>query len=95
MVNARWAHPVFHWYNHLASILIPSIGLEDIIAHTKALTKFTQKLFYDSQQRLSLLDTEVCPVRKSILQNRMALHVVTTRRHLCHDPNEMLCVHNG
>ena len=33
---------------HLASIFIPSIGLEDIIAHTEALTKFTQKLFYDS-----------------------------------------------
>ena len=30
---------------HLASIFIPSIGLEDITAHTEALTKFTQKLF--------------------------------------------------
>lgn len=33
---------VFHWHNHLAALFVPSIDLEDIIAHIEALTKFTQ-----------------------------------------------------
>ena len=32
----------FHWYNHVATVFIPSIGLEDTIVHIETLTKFTQ-----------------------------------------------------
>ena len=76
LLKARWARSVFHWYDHLASIFVPSIGLEDIIAHIEALTKFTQQGFDDSRQSLSLLNTEMCLVRKAILQKRMALDVI-------------------
>lgn len=55
---------------------VPSIGLKDIIAHIESLTKFTQQAFNDSQQSLSLLNTEMCLVRKAILQKRMALDVI-------------------
>lgn len=37
------ARCVFQWYNHLATIFIPSIGLEDVMAHVESLTKFTQQ----------------------------------------------------
>ena len=54
----RWTSFVFSWYNHLATIFVSSIGLEDIITHIEALTKFTQQALIDSWQNLSLLNTE-------------------------------------
>lgn len=47
----------FHWCTHLAAIFVPSISLEDTIAHIEALTKFIQQALNDSQQSLSLLNT--------------------------------------
>lgn len=43
LLKARRVHSVFHWYDHLAAIFVPFIGLEDGIAHIKALIKFTQQ----------------------------------------------------
>ena len=41
-VQAQWIkRSVFHWYNHLAAIFVPLVGLEDVIAHMEALIKFT------------------------------------------------------
>ena len=48
----------------------PSIGLEDTVAHTGALTKFTQQTLNNSQQSLSLLNTEISLKRKAVLQSR-------------------------
>ena len=73
LLQARWAHSVFYWYNHLATIFVPSIGLEDIIAYRKALTNFTQQALNDSLQSLSLPITEISFMRKAVLQNRRAL----------------------
>lgn len=58
----------FHWYNHLATIFVPSICLEDGIAHVGELTKFTQQTLSDSRQSLSLLNIEMSLKRKTILQ---------------------------
>ena len=41
LFKATWACSVFHCYNYLVAILVPSISLEDNIAHMEALTKFT------------------------------------------------------
>lgn len=38
------AHSVFHQYDDLAAILIPSIGLEKILGHIEAFIKFPQQL---------------------------------------------------
>ena len=57
--------------------VVPSVGLEDVAAHTEALTKFTQQVLNDSQQSLSLLNTKMSLMRKAGLQNRMALDIVT------------------
>lgn len=43
-----------------------------MIAHTEALTKFTQQALNDSQQSLSLLNTEMCLMSNSVLQRGCA-----------------------
>lgn len=45
--------------DHLAATFFPSIALEDIRAHVEVLTKFIQKTLNDSQQSLSLLNSEM------------------------------------
>ena len=75
--QARGPHFVFHWYNHLASLTISSVDLEDVIAHTEALTKFTQQALNDNKQSLSLLNTEICLMSNTVLQKRMGLDIIT------------------
>ena len=77
LLKARGPHFVFHWYSHLASLTLSSVDLEDIVAHTEALSKFTQKGLNDSQQSLSLLNTEICLTSNSVLQKRMGLNTIT------------------
>lgn len=77
ILQHRWAQSVFHWYDHLASIFIPSGGLEDVIWHIETLTKYTQKALNDTAQGISLLNFEVQMMRKAIIQNRMALDILT------------------
>ena len=52
---------------------MPSIGLENVIDHTEALTTFTQQALHDSNQAISLLNSEVSMVRKVVLQKHKAL----------------------
>ena len=54
-----------------------SIGLENVISHIEALTKFTQKALNDRNQTINLLNFEVSMIRNSVLQNYMALDVLT------------------
>ena len=70
---ARWVkQSVFHWDDHLAAILLPPVGLEDVIAHIEALTAFTQQVLNESNQVVSLLNSGVSMMTKEVLQNRMA-----------------------
>ena len=40
LAQAWWTQrSVFHWYDHLAAIFVPSVELEDVIADTEALTE--------------------------------------------------------
>ena len=75
---AQWTQrSVFHWYDHLAAIFVPSVGLENVISDIKALKKFTQKTLNDSNQAIILLNSEVSLLRKAVLQNCMALVILT------------------
>ena len=69
---------VFHWYDHLAATFVPSVGLENVISHIEALAKFTQNTLNGSNQATSLLNSEVSMMRKAVLQNCMALDILTT-----------------
>lgn len=37
LLKARWAHSVFHYYDGLAAIFVPSIGLVGVLAQIEAL----------------------------------------------------------
>ena len=40
LTQAWWTQrSVFHWYDHLAAPFVPSVELEDVIAHIEALTE--------------------------------------------------------
>lgn len=70
-----WTHSASHWYNHLASNFVASLGLDSGVWHTEALSKFTVKALSDIQKSISPLNTEVTQMHKAVLQNRAALHV--------------------
>lgn len=41
-LKQQWTWSMFHWYDHLEYIFIPSLGLEDVAWHMEALNKFTK-----------------------------------------------------
>ena len=47
------------------------------LLHMEALTKFTQEALNDSQAGIALLNTEMPLMRRAVLQNRMALDILT------------------
>lgn len=49
LLKARETPCILHWYNHLAIVFVPSIGLEDVTAHVEAFTKFTLQALNDSR----------------------------------------------
>ena len=74
----QWAKRfVFHWYDHLATIFVSLVGFESVISHTEALTNFSQKALNDSNQIISLVNSEITMMRKAVLQNHMALDILT------------------
>lgn len=72
-----WTHSVFHWYDHLTSIFVPSLGLDNVVWHMEALNKSMVKALSNTQDNVSLPTTEVIWMREAVLQNRMALDVLT------------------
>ena len=43
LLKARWAHSVFHWYDHLAAVFVSPLGLGDVIAYIEALLNLLSK----------------------------------------------------
>lgn len=39
----QWPRSVFHWYDQLASVIIPPMGPKNVMGHTESLTNNTQK----------------------------------------------------
>uniref|UniRef100_A0A8C6E243 Envelope protein syncytin-rum1 n=1 Tax=Moschus moschiferus TaxID=68415 RepID=A0A8C6E243_MOSMO len=76
-VRARWARAVFHWYDYLVAVFVPSIGTADIMTHVDALTNFTQQALSDTKKALEELNEEQKQMHKAVLQNRMALDILT------------------
>ena len=51
-LRTRWTRSVFHWYDYLAAMFVPSLGATDVMLQVDALTnystgftKFSKKLF--------------------------------------------------
>ena len=58
-------------------MFVPSLGTTDVMLRVDALTNFTQQALQDSQKALSALNAEQAQIRKVVLQNRLALHILT------------------
>ena len=54
-----------------------SLGLENAISHIEVLTNFNQKALNDSNQAIGLLNPEVSMRRNIVLQNLMAIYILT------------------
>ena len=75
--KTRWARSVFHRYDYWATVFVPSLGTADVMLRVDALTNFTQQALQDSQKAISPINAEQAQIRKVVLQNRLALGILT------------------
>ena len=68
---------VFQWYEYIAALFIPSIGTTDIMIKVEALTNFTKQAVLDGAKAIQALNEEQIQMRKAVIQNRMALDMLT------------------
>ena len=57
-LRAHWARSVFHWYDYLAVIFVPSLGTLDLMLQVDALINSTQQALQDSQKAISALNAD-------------------------------------
>ena len=58
-------------------MFVPSLGTTDVMLRVDALTNFTQQALQYSQKAISALKAEQVQIRKVVLQNRLALDILT------------------
>ena len=75
-LKTQWARSVFHWYDYLATVFVPSLGTTDVMLRVDALTNFTQQALQDSQKAVSALNAEQAQIKKVVLQNRLVLDIL-------------------
>ena len=71
---------MFQWYDYLAALFVPSIGTTDVMVKVEALTNFTKQALLDSTKAIQALNEEQIQIRKTVIQNRMALDIRWTGR---------------
>ena len=76
-IKTQWTRSIFHWYDYLATVFVPSLGTTDIMLRVDALLNFTQQMLQDSQKTISALNAEQTQIKKVVLQNRLALDILT------------------
>ena len=68
---------MFHWYEYIAALFVPSIGTTDTMIKVEALTNFTKQALLDRTKAIQALNEEQMQMRKAVIHNRMALDVLT------------------
>ena len=76
-IRTHWARYVFHCYDYLAVVFVPSLGSTDVMLWVDVLTNSTQKVLEESQKAISALNAEQIQFRKVVLQNKLALDILT------------------
>ena len=61
----------------MAPVFVSSLGTTDVMLQVDGLTNFTQQALQDSQKAISVLNAEQAKIRKVVLQNRLALNIMT------------------
>ena len=72
-----WTRSVFQWYEYIVALFVPSIGTTDIMIKVEALTNFTKQALLDGAKAIQALNEEQIQMRKAVIQNRMALDMLT------------------
>ena len=68
---------MFQWYDYIAALFVPSIGTTDIMIKVEALTNFMKQGLLDNTKVTQTLNEEQIKMRKAVIQNRMALDILT------------------
>ena len=68
---------MFQWYEYIAALFVPSIGIADIMIKAEALTNFTKQALLDRTKAIQALNEEQLQMRKAVIHNRMALDILT------------------
>ena len=68
---------MFQWYEYIAALFVPSIGIADIMIKAEALTNFTKQALLDRTKATQALNEEQIQMRKAVIPNRMALDILT------------------
>ena len=68
---------MFQWYEYIAALFVPSIGIADIMIKAEALTNFTKQALLDRTKAIQALNEEQIQMRKAVIHNRMALDILT------------------
>ena len=76
-LHASWTRSVFQWYEYIAALFLPSVGTTDIMIKVEALSNFTKQALLDGPNAMQALNEEQIQMRKAVIQNRMALDVLT------------------
>ena len=74
-LTTQWARSVFHWYDYLAAVFVPSLGTTDVMLRVDALTNCIQQALQDSQKAISALNAEQAQIRMVVLQNILAVDI--------------------
>ena len=68
---------MFQWYEYSAALFVSSIGTTDIMIKVEALANFTKQALLDRTKAIQALNKEQIQVRKVVIENRMALDILT------------------
>ena len=68
---------MFRWYEYVVALFVPSIRTTDIMIKVEALTNFTKQALLDRTKAIQALNEEQIQMRKAVIQNRMALDILT------------------
>ena len=68
---------MFQRHEYIAALFLPSTGTTDIMIKVEALTNFTKQAVLDGAKAIQALNEEQIQMRKAVIQNRMALDMLT------------------
>ena len=65
--QVKWTPSVFHWYDYLAAIFVPSLGTTDIILREEALTNLTRQASNDNMMENAAFDSRQALMCQAVL----------------------------